>query len=94
MGDRGRLQTSQLQRMAPNHGDVRFTIESIPSLVRLDRAFAIGARIINNWCVDIQVLLNMRHDFSITGSTRIIHNLILHLIQRTDTRTGTELGEP
>ena len=51
MGDRGRLQTSQLQRMAPNHGDVRFTIEAIPSLVRLDRSFTIGARIINNWFV-------------------------------------------
>ena len=56
MGDRGRLQTSQLQRMAPNHGDVRFTIETIPSLVRLDRAFAIGARIINNWYANFQVI--------------------------------------
>ena len=54
MGDRGRLQTSQLQRMAPNHGDVRFTIETIPNLVRLDKAFTIGARIINNWCVDLE----------------------------------------
>ena len=42
--------------MAPNHGDVRFTIEAIPSLVRLDRAFAIGARIINNWYANFQVI--------------------------------------
>jgi hypothetical protein len=49
MGDRGRLQTSQLQRMAPNHGDVRFMIETIPSLVMLDRAFNIAGKIINNW---------------------------------------------
>jgi len=59
MGDRGRLQTSQLQRMAPNHGDVRFTIETIPSLVRLDRAFAIGARIINNCERTLELELNL-----------------------------------
>ena len=49
MGDKGRLQTSQLQRMAPNHGDVRLVIEEIPSLVELDKAFEIGAKLINNW---------------------------------------------
>ena len=40
--------------MAPNHGDVHFTIETIPNLVRLDKAFTIGARIINNWYVDLE----------------------------------------
>ncbi|MPC46013.1 Trafficking protein particle complex subunit 13 [Portunus trituberculatus] len=36
MGDRGRLQTSQLQRMTPQYGDVRVTVERIPSVVRLE----------------------------------------------------------
>jgi len=48
MGDRGRLQTSQLQRMAPNHGDVRFNVETIPSIVRVNQAFKMTCVIINN----------------------------------------------
>merc|ERR1712223_1843649 len=48
MGDRGRLQTSQLQRMTPNHGDVRFNVESIPSIVKVNEAFKMTCCIINN----------------------------------------------
>jgi hypothetical protein len=48
MGDRGRLQTSQLQRMAPNHGDVRFNVDTIPSIVRINQAFKLTCCIINN----------------------------------------------
>ncbi|VDN40930.1 unnamed protein product [Gongylonema pulchrum] len=35
MGERGRLQTSSLQRMAPGYGDLRLTIEKIPATVKL-----------------------------------------------------------
>ena len=48
-GDRGRLQTSQLQRMAPNHGEVRFSVETVASLVLRNRAFNLKGKIINNW---------------------------------------------
>ena len=48
MGDRGRLQTSQLQRMAPNHGDIRFIVSSIPSIARINEAFEMTCCIINN----------------------------------------------
>ena len=48
MGDRGRLQTSQLQRMTPNHGDVRFNVDSIPSIVRVNEAFKLTCCIMNN----------------------------------------------
>jgi len=48
MGDRGRLQTSQLQRLAPNHGDVRFNVESIPNIVRVNQAFKMTCTIVNN----------------------------------------------
>ena len=48
MGDRGRLQTSQLQRMTPGHGDVRFNVESIPSIVKVNEAFKMTCCIINN----------------------------------------------
>jgi len=47
MGDRGRLQTSQLQRMAPNYGDVRLTIEELPNPVELHKRFALMCRITN-----------------------------------------------
>jgi len=47
MGDRGRLQTSQLQRMSPAQTDVRLTIVGVPSLVLLGRAFTITVRIVN-----------------------------------------------
>lgn len=47
MGDRGRLQTSQLQRMAPQYGDVRVTVERIPNVVRLEEQFEVGLSITN-----------------------------------------------
>jgi len=47
-GERGRLQTSQLQRLAPNHGDLRFNVESVPSVVLLGKAFKINCCIFNN----------------------------------------------
>ncbi|KAK3854007.1 hypothetical protein Pcinc_031215 [Petrolisthes cinctipes] len=47
MGDRGRLQTSQLQRMAPQYGDVRVTVERIPSVVQLERQFEVLLTITN-----------------------------------------------
>ena len=47
-GDRGRLQTSQLQRQTPNHGDLRLVVDSVPSVVLLGEAFKIGCTIVNN----------------------------------------------
>jgi len=47
-GERGRLQTSQLQRLAPSHGDLRFNVESVPNVVLLDKAFKITCCIFNN----------------------------------------------
>ncbi|KAK7072903.1 Trafficking protein particle complex subunit 13, partial [Halocaridina rubra] len=47
MGDRGRLQTSQLQRMAPQYGDVRVNVEKIPNLVRLEEQFDVGISVAN-----------------------------------------------
>ncbi|KAF0298761.1 Trafficking protein particle complex subunit 13 [Amphibalanus amphitrite] len=47
LGERGRLQTSQLQRMAPTYGDLRLTIEDIPSVVALDQTFTFTCRVHN-----------------------------------------------
>ena len=48
LGDKGRLQTSQLQRMAPNHGDIRLNVEDVPSTVCLFKCFKITCCIFNN----------------------------------------------
>jgi len=47
LGDRGRLQTSQLQRMAPNYGNIRLTIEKLPNPVELHKPINLVCRITN-----------------------------------------------
>uniref|UniRef100_A0A2C9M5S2 Trafficking protein particle complex subunit 13 n=1 Tax=Biomphalaria glabrata TaxID=6526 RepID=A0A2C9M5S2_BIOGL len=47
MGERGRLQTSQLQRVAPGYGDIRLTVESVPDTIALESTFDIVCRITN-----------------------------------------------
>uniref|UniRef100_A0A8C7A5M3 Trafficking protein particle complex subunit 13 n=1 Tax=Nothoprocta perdicaria TaxID=30464 RepID=A0A8C7A5M3_NOTPE len=47
LGERGRLQTSQLQRMAPGYGDVRLSLETIPDTVSLEEPFNITCKITN-----------------------------------------------
>ncbi|RUS92093.1 hypothetical protein EGW08_000117 [Elysia chlorotica] len=47
MGERGRLQTSQLQRVAPGYGDIRLTVESVPDTVALESTFELVCRITN-----------------------------------------------
>lgn len=50
LGERGRLQTSQLQRMAPGYGDLRLTVEEVPSTVKSQEVFQIVCRLHN--CCD------------------------------------------
>ncbi|MCP9261836.1 Trafficking protein particle complex subunit 13 [Dirofilaria immitis] len=47
MGERGRLQTSALQRMAPGYGDLRLTIEKIPATVKVLQPFSVICRLHN-----------------------------------------------
>uniref|UniRef100_H3B2R8 Trafficking protein particle complex subunit 13 n=1 Tax=Latimeria chalumnae TaxID=7897 RepID=H3B2R8_LATCH len=47
LGERGRLQTSQLQRMAPGYGDVRLSLDTIPDTVNLEEPFDITCKITN-----------------------------------------------
>jgi len=48
LGDKGRLQTSQLQRMAPGYGDIRFTVDEMPGCVLLEKPFSIVCRVTNS----------------------------------------------
>ncbi|KAH6941572.1 hypothetical protein HPB50_020462 [Hyalomma asiaticum] len=47
MGERGRLQTSQLERIAPGYEDIKLTIESAPSTVNLEEPFEIACSVMN-----------------------------------------------
>ncbi|CAM9883106.1 unnamed protein product [Lampetra planeri] len=47
LGERGRLQTSQLQRVAPGYGDVRLEIETIPDMAHLEEPFTVAFKITN-----------------------------------------------
>lgn len=47
MGERGRLQTSALQRMAPGYGDLRLTVEKIPATAKIRQTFEVVCRLHN-----------------------------------------------
>ncbi|XP_052686089.1 trafficking protein particle complex subunit 13-like [Crassostrea angulata] len=47
LGERGRLQTSQLQRVAPGYGDIKVTLEETPDSVVLESSFNFICRITN-----------------------------------------------
>lgn len=60
LGERGRLQTSQLQREAPNYGDVRLMFTSLPCEVKAESPFEFECRIINTGERKMDLLLNLR----------------------------------
>ncbi|KAI6214333.1 hypothetical protein M3Y94_00255100 [Aphelenchoides besseyi] len=47
MGEPGRLQTSQLTRVAPSYGDLRLLVEKIPGQVQLKELFHVDCRVMN-----------------------------------------------
>ncbi|CAH1772495.1 unnamed protein product [Owenia fusiformis] len=47
IGEKGRLQTSALQRMAPGYGDVRVTVDSIPDIVEIEKPFNVTFKVAN-----------------------------------------------
>lgn len=49
MGERGRLRTSPLQRMAPGYGDLKLTVERIPRRVAVQQPFDVVCRLHNCW---------------------------------------------
>ncbi|XP_023218162.1 trafficking protein particle complex subunit 13-like [Centruroides sculpturatus] len=59
MGERGRLQTSQLERMAPGYGDIRLTVVELPSIVTLESTFEIVCRITNSCERTMDLILNL-----------------------------------
>ncbi|XP_030851983.1 trafficking protein particle complex subunit 13 isoform X2 [Strongylocentrotus purpuratus] len=60
LGEKGRLQTSQLQRMAPGYGDLKLSIAQIPDSVPLEKPFQLTCRV-TSCCertMDLKLILN------------------------------------
>jgi len=62
MGEKGRLQTSQLQRMAPGCGDVRVTVDAVPDVVYMNVVFTLCLVVSN--CSDrtMDLMLVLQND--------------------------------
>lgn len=67
LGEKGRLQTSQLQRMTPDYGDLRVTYERLPSKVAVDEQFDFRCKITNASERTLDLILKLRslHDSSL-----------------------------
>ncbi|CAP25053.3 Protein CBG04321 [Caenorhabditis briggsae] len=59
MGEKGRLQTSALQRIAPGYGDVRLSVEKTPACVDVQKPFEVACRLYNcsERALDLQLRL-------------------------------------
>ncbi|KAM3965405.1 trafficking protein particle complex subunit 13 [Aphomia sociella] len=60
LGEKGRLQTSQLQRMTPDYGDIRVTYASLPSKVLVDEPFSFKCNIVNASDRTLSLILKLR----------------------------------
>jgi len=60
--DRGRLQTSQLQRLPPNSGEVRLTFLQAPSYALLDTPFPLTLRLENNCERTVELDLSLKRE--------------------------------
>lgn len=65
LGERGRLQTSQLQRMAPEYGDIRVTMKNIPLTVYLEQSMNFNCHIINTSERSMDLMLSLESSNSI-----------------------------
>lgn len=60
LGEKGRLQTSQLQRMTTEYGDVRLTYEMLPSKATVDEPFDFKCKIVNASERTLNLILKLR----------------------------------
>lgn len=60
LGEKGRLQTSQLQRMTSDYGDIRVTYEKLPNKVSVDEPFDFRCKIVNASERTLDLILKLR----------------------------------
>ncbi|XP_076237112.1 trafficking protein particle complex subunit 13 [Calliopsis andreniformis] len=65
LGERGRLQTSQLQRMALDYGDLTVTTKDIPSNIYLEEAVNFNCHIVNTSERNMDLILSLESSSSI-----------------------------
>ncbi|KAK0168842.1 hypothetical protein PV327_002608 [Microctonus hyperodae] len=65
MGERGRLQTSQLTRMAPDYGDLRVTTKDIPGKVILEEVMNFKCHVINTSERNMDLFLSLESNSSL-----------------------------
>jgi len=65
VGERGRLQTSQLQRMAPDYGDLRVTAKNLPTKEFLENPIEFKCHIINTSERNMDLLLSLESNGSV-----------------------------
>ncbi|XP_022907373.1 trafficking protein particle complex subunit 13 [Onthophagus taurus] len=68
LGEKGRLQTSQLQRMGPDYQDIRLSVVQLPNFVILENPFAFKCRILNNSERNVELILALEDREGITWS--------------------------
>lgn len=64
LGEKGRLQTSQLQRVAPGYGDIKVTVEKVADTVPLETTFDILLRITNCCERSMDLTLVLQNDMN------------------------------
>ncbi|KAK6630139.1 hypothetical protein RUM44_005690 [Polyplax serrata] len=64
LGEKGRLQTSQLQRIAPDFGDIRLSVHNLPNIVQLDEPFNFACKISNLSKRAMDLVLNLEKLYS------------------------------
>ncbi|XP_074094942.1 trafficking protein particle complex subunit 13 [Cotesia typhae] len=65
MGERGRLQTSQLTRLASDHGDLKVTTKEIPMTVLLENVIDFKCHIVNTSERNMDLLLSLESNSSL-----------------------------
>ncbi|KAL7294196.1 hypothetical protein TKK_0012216 [Trichogramma kaykai] len=68
LGERGRLQTSQLQRMAPDYGDLRVTVKNLPSKVYLEEPIHFTAHVLNTSGRQVDLFLSLQSNTAVAWS--------------------------
>jgi hypothetical protein len=61
LGERGRLQTSQLQRMGPDYGDIRLSIIELPNFTVLEELFTFKCKLVNNCERSVELMLYLEN---------------------------------
>ncbi|KAG5899832.1 hypothetical protein JTB14_012303 [Gonioctena quinquepunctata] len=61
LGERGRLQTSQLQRMSPEYGDIRMTIVELPNFAVLEDLFTFKCKLVNNCERTVELMIYLEN---------------------------------